>query len=616
VIIFADVLTIWDTLADFIERQMLLIKGVCIHGFGTFTFSQRKVEIGHGGSKNILIQRPIFTMAESFVQTHSLAYPKQHASGQIPVVAVNYTVISNGSPYDRDTVELSVREILQSLSKALSLGKSVNLDFPKLGRLFFRDKRAHMKFFKEFIRSIDSSGNIEVSFRQSKKQTDAESSIMTDPKNTRLVQKQHKILPKIPENSEVSSTHSTNKNTDDTSTIISPPNEPSLKHKKSAERPATPYHSPRPATVIPLPVVQGSPTGSSEEDKDTTDNDVKNNTCSHDKCGMCYICHQREARNLPVSVVEERKKQELLQDKLLQKFQERKNELFAANEKSRVLNNRQVAKEIAEFNLEAGDKKKRQQNHYTRAYEYNPLNMFNLRSKTPCYTKKQLEYCQQLDQQVKRRREAMEQLLRQDKISEKQEQDELNKELSSLRKVFEAKMAHRKASYKQALDDQVHLKMSLARSPSPVSQPVFCVHDPTSMQMSIERERAHKLFKDQMAAVLEKKHATKVKSLQEKEEEAKILHNNLQELKSDLRESIEERAQARKELEESWKEAVKKKQFFKHSEKLEDNAASILLHDQCKRYFRCNQCQRKIDFMGKSNIIADSRYVSGSRLIA
>lgn len=77
---------------------------------------------------------------------------------------MNYTVLCNGTSYDRDTVELSIREILQAIAKALASNKSINIDFPKIGRLVIREKRAHMKFFKEFVRSIESSGNPQVSF--------------------------------------------------------------------------------------------------------------------------------------------------------------------------------------------------------------------------------------------------------------------------------------------------------------------------------------------------------------------------------------------------------------------------------------------------------------------
>ena len=57
----------------------LFLQGVCIQGFGTFTFSQRRIELG--GNKHILIQRPVLVMAERLLQTHSLQYPKQHATG-------------------------------------------------------------------------------------------------------------------------------------------------------------------------------------------------------------------------------------------------------------------------------------------------------------------------------------------------------------------------------------------------------------------------------------------------------------------------------------------------------------------------------------------------------
>lgn len=138
-----------------------------------------------------MIQRPVFVMSENFVQTHSLSYPKQLATGiqkqqsynshnnviwcymilaihinagQIPVVSLNYTVLSNGTPYNRDTVELSIREIVQALGKAVVASKNINMDFPKIGRLMIREKRGRMRFFKEFLRSIDSTGKIEYSF--------------------------------------------------------------------------------------------------------------------------------------------------------------------------------------------------------------------------------------------------------------------------------------------------------------------------------------------------------------------------------------------------------------------------------------------------------------------
>ena len=55
-------------------------QGVTIAGLGTFTFSQKKIDVG--SNKFIVIQRPVFVLSEKFAQTHSLQHTKQHTSGE------------------------------------------------------------------------------------------------------------------------------------------------------------------------------------------------------------------------------------------------------------------------------------------------------------------------------------------------------------------------------------------------------------------------------------------------------------------------------------------------------------------------------------------------------
>ncbi|VTJ85751.1 Hypothetical predicted protein, partial [Marmota monax] len=50
--------------------------GVHISGFGTFTFTRQKLEMGN---KFILIQRPVFIMAEKLLQTHGLSQNKVYS---------------------------------------------------------------------------------------------------------------------------------------------------------------------------------------------------------------------------------------------------------------------------------------------------------------------------------------------------------------------------------------------------------------------------------------------------------------------------------------------------------------------------------------------------------
>ena len=121
------------------------------------------------------------------------------------------------------------------------------------------------------------------------------------------------------------------------------------------ERPQTPYHSPRHVLTAPAStrkllflITKQAISFHAERssDQDTTrfvhsdpSNSVASNatrpsTCSHSVSsqGLCYPCHQRALRNIPISLDEERKEREQLQDKLLQMYQQRKDALAIATE--------------------------------------------------------------------------------------------------------------------------------------------------------------------------------------------------------------------------------------------------------------------------------------------
>ena len=72
---------------------------------------------------------------------------------------------------------------------------------------------------------------------------------------------------------------------------------------------------------------------------------------------------------------------------------------------------------------------------------------------------------------------------------------------------------------------------------------------------------------------------------------------------------------ARSNLEKEWLENIKQKEANLAKESQHANAPSILVHDQCRRYHRCRQCQRRRNNYGHSNVFSESRYISGSRLM-
>lgn len=118
--------------------------------------------------------------------------------GQIPVVPLNFTVLSNETPFNRDTVETCIHEVIQAMSRLLASKGNIQLEFSGIGRLFIRESKVKMRFFQEFITQLDSSGEMESAFRPGTAQT--ELSIMSDPTPTRLGT-QSLVLPRIIETS-------------------------------------------------------------------------------------------------------------------------------------------------------------------------------------------------------------------------------------------------------------------------------------------------------------------------------------------------------------------------------------------------------------------------------
>ncbi|KAK3098685.1 hypothetical protein FSP39_021970 [Pinctada imbricata] len=187
-----DVANVWESVSNFIEKQMSQGKGVGIPALGTFTFTQKKLDIGN--NKFIMMQRPLFVLSEKFAQTHGLQYTKYHVPGTIPVVQLNFAAMAFESPFDRDTVESCVKEILSAVSRAVGAKKNVELTFNGIGRLTIRDSRVKMRFYKEYINQMDGSGKLLDSMQNRPGTVD---SVMSDRVMSRPASSATVVLPKI-----------------------------------------------------------------------------------------------------------------------------------------------------------------------------------------------------------------------------------------------------------------------------------------------------------------------------------------------------------------------------------------------------------------------------------
>ncbi|KAK3577401.1 hypothetical protein CHS0354_032249 [Potamilus streckersoni] len=738
-----DVAAVWENVSSFIEKTMSQQKGVQIQSLGTFTFSQKKLDIGN--NKFLLIQRPVFNISEKFAQSQGLQYAKAHVPGHIPVVQLNYAALSFESPYDRDSVESCVREILNAVTRAVGAKKNVELTFNGIGRLSIRDSKVKMKFYKEFITQMDGSGKLMDSLQNRPGTTD---SVISDRAPSRPHSVNTVILPRIPnkegggglapvaemDENEVGvrngESHEMQMPTElqgwsqgnappmedfampnsgappyiyntadgieepefgDVATAAAirnieytgepmdvsgslahiphvpadteqrpAPQKSNLLPSRSASRTAVPMakatgvsllddlypsaQSPKSAPSMagyqphqspsghlldnaagdslpfkpkpPSPKLQPLQRSHSLDQLKPGDKVATppGSACGHPNAGqeLCYLCHQRSRRNIPVSFAEEKKRRDEEEEKLVQQYQAMKDAEDILTEQEKNLAMRQNLQKMAAFNIgvaEALHAKKR-----SRDKEFHKSYIFQRRPLTPPRIRKQEEYSGDLAKQVKEKDDLRRKKKSDDEFLERLEQVQLAEDLAAQREQYLREQAEDMDKYKQALEAQLRFK-PLQVPPREPDNEVFGKNDMTNEKMAERRRRAYDLFQEQQDLVAHKKREAILKRLAEQREEEDVLDQTKKDVLEDRAARYSRRLDARKRLENEWAQAALYRQNREMEERIRAMSPGILLHEQCDKYHRCRQCQRKINNCGESNIWSESRYIPGSRLM-
>ncbi|XP_030851180.1 coiled-coil domain-containing protein 81-like [Strongylocentrotus purpuratus] len=669
-----DIVSVWENVANFVERHMALQKGVQIHGLGTFTFTQKKIDIGN--NKFILIQRPVFVLSEKFAQTHRLSYTKHFTSGQVPIVQLNFAVLSNESPFDRDSVEGCVREVLQALSRAVQSKRNVEFSFTGIGRLTIRDSKVKMKFYKDFLTMMDGSGHLVEAL---KNRPDTADSVLSRASVFRPSTSGTLVLPRITqgagkdgfsfENGEAERQmpaieEAREYEEQEEARLEYAPNQEDEGLGKEIEeearkKPATPMRpssrqviptakatsigflddlapSPRPqsrglkGTPSPPPGKPPSPKGElppprlAAEIRESLANEAEameraeSASCSHahEKAGqeLCYLCHQRAVRNVPVSFESERRRKEQEQDRLLQQFQHLKDTESILRDQAQNMSNKHHSQKIAAFNLGVSEAIKNKQKE--RSTEFNRSYVFQNRARTPPRFLKQEEYATDLGSQVEAK--AVDKIKRRQDTDflERLEQVQLAEELSAQRERYLRDKHQQTDMYRKALSAQVRFKpLPLPGAVADSKEPIFGKFDATNEQLAERRRRAIEVFQDQISTVENRRKNNLTNHVKTQNDETDMLEKTRRELIADRAARFEQAFQTRKSLEETWKEADALKKSREEEQVLKLQSSGILLHEQCDQYHRCEQCLRVLKNCGESNIWSESRYIPGSRLI-
>ncbi|CAK8672652.1 unnamed protein product [Clavelina lepadiformis] len=669
-----DIISVWDNLSKYVELQMCSQKGVHIPNLGTFTFTHKKMDIGN--NKFILIQRPVFLLSEKFSQTHALNCTKYHTTGEIPVVQLNFTALAVESPFDRDTVETCVREVLQSLSRAVANQQNVEFLFRGIGVLTIKESKVKLKFFKDFLNSMDGSGNLVKVLENRPGTADSVMSNQTTLSAQRRPGTQTLTLPRLnggkdllPPISEYEQTEgdgdkiplpptrSTNREVIHPHPVVGISLNPeelrealpsrdgirgspvkkiySPNSNHSPKPPSTAGSTDRPETTKlletphcfeesakdekqPRPVSAPLQTPEPPTMRRYSRNSVPVCTSPkhHHKTGqeMCYLCMQRSMRNVPVSFEDERRRKEKEQDALLQQYQQMKDQEAILLTQANQNSIRQSNQKVAAFNL--GVAECLRDSKSKRSTEFVRSYVFQNRPLTPLRFYKQEEYSKALESQVKLRtsRETREKHDRE--FQERLEQVQLAEDLAAQREQFLRVKADQVSQYQRALSAQIRSKpLPLPKAESDSKQPIFGRFDATNEKLLEQKERARSLLKSQLDMVTDKKKNSILHHLGKQKEESEMLERTKQELITDRVSSHKRSHEMRRSLEQNWRNHHLSKISREEDERFRMRTPGMLLLQQTEKYSRCGQCERRTNNCGESNIWSESRYIPGSRLM-
>ncbi|CAH8876213.1 unnamed protein product [Trichobilharzia szidati] len=179
--------------------------------------------------------------------------------------------------------------------------------------------------------------------------------------------------------------------------------------------------------------------------------------CNHalntNSSGLCYLCHQRRIRNIPVDMKDEIRQREQAEEELLRMYQAMRADNEVKKEQENLLNRRSELCKQAAYNMGVACAKQLKKS-YVDPTNYETF-ILNKRPPTPLRQIKQNELKTELDHQVEKHLSDANRLKEKELYLDKLEQSKLTEELENHKKqMFQSKLLNQSA-YKEALDFQL-----------------------------------------------------------------------------------------------------------------------------------------------------------------
>uniref|UniRef100_A0A8C0AKG5 Coiled-coil domain containing 81 n=1 Tax=Bos mutus grunniens TaxID=30521 RepID=A0A8C0AKG5_BOSMU len=334
----------------------------------------------------------------------------------------------------------------------------------------------------------------------------------------------------------------------------------------------------------------------------------------HHRAGqeMCYICLQRAQRNSPLYYTAERRRREMEDEQLIQEYLVLKDQETIFKEQMRNLASREQNQKNAAYNLGVAEAIRIHKNEKPEFYK---SFLFDKRPLSPEISAfKQEEYSQSLLKQMDHRREKDIKQRQNRELMDRLEQVQLTEELAAQRAKYIKDKMEETQCYKRALDAQIKNRCPQLPVFEPdSSKPIFGKNE--GEMMVEKRKRDQNYMKHQMEAAANHKRRAILHQLVDQKRDLLMLQRTHQEHLADRNAELERVNRINQSLQDDWeRSAVMKKHRDLEEKAFERASDKLFLLDQCEKYRRCKQCQRRTSNRGESNLWPLNKYMHGSRL--
>ncbi|XP_025902333.1 coiled-coil domain-containing protein 81-like isoform X2 [Nothoprocta perdicaria] len=151
-----DIVSIWNGVSEYIHRHLLLNRGVKINGLGTFFVVRQYLP----KRNDFPVQRPVFNLSTTVAVVHQIKYTNRDIPGDVMVLPVYHHKMRLEPFFRKRTVEQCMGETMICFSHLLGCEYDVDFVFRDIGVLVIREKRVQMRFYKEFLDTLDQTGTL------------------------------------------------------------------------------------------------------------------------------------------------------------------------------------------------------------------------------------------------------------------------------------------------------------------------------------------------------------------------------------------------------------------------------------------------------------------------